>query len=129
MIAAGFACTLALGLTGPADPDAIEAALERRSSAFEITLDESVALIEADVRGSGSVQARRSRAGERVKALEPVIDDYADYARCAFAALGEAGGPERAAEYKSYAEGLTRYLDGLPEELMRSVDQELVGDL
>ena len=128
MIAAAFAFALAFTAPIVAGPESIEAALERQTTAFEETLDTAVSHIEAELVAPGSLEQRRSRAKARIAALTSVINDYSAYVRSVFTALGEGESAQRAAEYRDYSEGFTRYLNGLPTELARSVDEELAQD-
>lgn len=120
-----FASVLTVSPPVAAGPQAIEAALERRAAVFAETLQGAARLIEAVLASSESPNVRRAQAGARIAALKPAIDDYAAFARSGFRALSLSQGAERAAEYRQYGDALTRYLDGLPAELARSVEQEL----
>lgn len=106
-------------------PDAAEAVLEIRTRLFEGVLERTLVQVEASLEGPGTRGERRQAALAPIRALQPALGSYARDVRSGFAALAARETPERAAELTGYGEALLRYLEGLPADLIRSVDQDL----
>ena len=121
-----LALTSALLLT-PEPTDPREVALEVLTARFEQILDATVEAIEADIALPVRLEMRRQAIARRIATLKPEIDAYARDMTAGFAVLGEGETAERAAELRQYGEGLTRYLDGLSNELTRGAEVELAG--